>query len=560
MTNIPDEIKYALPRNKLVIFIGSGFSKPLGFNDWSGLAKFAISEYSKTNSDVKLLQSCLDKNLLTEILVFDALKELDKNKIIEIIKDDNNKPISIEKLGNHKKLWQISDRIITTNYDKAIETVKPNTSIEVISHNHLYELGKSLNKESWLFHMHGMIDNTSECIIFSENYYKLYQKKHPAIEQLKSIVMHNTILFIGFSMKDKYVAKLFEDLNLIFGDTPSSGHFILLKETEVLTNRHLKKISIESYAKIPEFLDQLIKSKELQLQSPVPIARYLRRRCRTFKPGSDEFNKTMIELRNESFNKNNIDIFKKQIDNFKGYEKVLALAALYENKSEIEKMKNILEDACFDGEEEIARQLYLALAFEKLDYPTNAIQILDKIIANPIVDVEMALCAKFNRSVCAEKMGKYDEVFFEQFISNTTTLRFTKERIKDKAISNHLIVCKQRKLEFKYENELKETTEYEIQTSEKAQSKTLINYLTNKNGTISKDQYDDILKLGEEMSPSARTASVCSLFKMLDKDSIFLLKDEVLEHVKALCEEYKSYANDKHFEDLKKFIDEQNSY
>ncbi|HLG33525.1 MAG TPA: SIR2 family protein, partial [Bacteroidia bacterium] len=480
MINIPEEILKALPRNKLVIFVGSGFSKPLGFNDWSGLAKVAISEYAKTNSDVKHLQYCLENKLLSEILIFDALKDIDKNKIIEIIKADNNKSIAPDKLGNHKKLWQISDRIITTNYDKAIETVKPNTSIEVISHNHLYELVKSLSKDSWLFHIHGMIDNTSDCIIFSDSYYQLYQKKHPAIEQLKSIVLHNTILFMGFSMKDKYVAKLFDDLNLIFGDTLSSGHFILLEESETLNNRHLTKIPIDSYSQIPEFLDQLIKSKELQLQSPVPITRYLRRRCRTFKPSSDEFNSVMIELRNETFNKNNIDNFKKRINNLKDYENILALAALYENESEIEKMKDVLESACFEGEEEMTRQLYLALAFEKLDWAIKAIQILDKIIANPNVEAEMALCAKFNRSVCAEKMLRYDEVFFEQLISNTTTLKFTKERIKDKAISNHLIVCKQRKMEFKYENELKESTEYEIQTSEKSQSKTLINYLTNK--------------------------------------------------------------------------------
>lgn len=564
MIIIPDEIEKALPRNQLVFFVGSGFSKPLGFLDWRGLALKAVDEYKASFPDISLLKDCLERNLLSEILVFDALKDLNKHKIVEIVKANNNGEIDESKLENHKRLWKISNKIITTNYDKAIETVKPNTSIEVISHDHLFEVGKSLKKDSWLFHIHGMIDNVNECIIFSEDYQRLYfnkkhYTKHPAIEQLKSIALHNTILFLGFSMKDKYVANLFEDLNLIFSDTPSSEHFILLEQEEQLNSKYVKKIPIDSYLKTSEFLDLLIASKEASKQSPIPIkARYLRRRCRTFEQGSNDFNNLMLELRSEEFSKDKIAQYQEKIINLNGYERTLTTAALYENSGQIEKMINLLSDEKFRDNQENTRLLFLAVGFEKLDKINSAIGTIDKITSNPDCDPEISLCAKFNRSICCEKIEKYDEVYFEQLINNKTILKFSKERIKDKAISNHLIVCKKRGLAFNYEVELKESIEYEIVNSGKSQVKTLINYLVYKNEIISNEKYDEIISLGKNMNVYSRVALLCSIYKQLDIDTKILLKEEILSKVTELCSENPSQAKTKYLEDLRKFINGQN--
>ena len=556
---IPEEIVSALSQNKLVIFVGSGFSKQLGFLDWNGLAFKAITEYKAQNANIELLKECLTKNLLSEILIFDALRDLDKHKIIEIIKNSNNLSIDIRKLENHKRLWKISSRIITTNYDKTIEAVKPNASVEVISHNHLFELGKSLKKDAWLFHIHGMVDNTGECVIFSEDYHRLYNGKHPAIEQLKSIALHNTILFLGFSLKDKYVAKLFEDLNIIFSDTPSTEHFILLKESEILINRHVKKLPILDYSETSEFLDNLIAIKEAALQSPVPIkGSYLRRRCRTFYPGSDDFNKIMIELRGVELLNEELAQFEQRINKLVGYEKVLATCALTENSGDVETMIQLLSESSFEGNQENTRLLFLALGYEKLNKIKSAIATIDKIINKPDLDAEMSICAKFNRCICAEKIENYEEVYFKQFISNNTTLKFTTERIRDKAISNHLIECTKRNIPFLYEEEFKESTEYEIANGEKALSKSLINYYTYKNELIDKNIYDEILSLGKSMNTNSRVTVLCKLCVLMDKDTLNLLKDEILNVVENLCKLSPSYTNKKHFENLKRHIDEQN--
>ncbi|UNJ81299.1 hypothetical protein [Metabacillus dongyingensis] len=37
--NIPMDITEAIKNNKLVFFVGSGFSKTLGFPDWNNLVK-----------------------------------------------------------------------------------------------------------------------------------------------------------------------------------------------------------------------------------------------------------------------------------------------------------------------------------------------------------------------------------------------------------------------------------------------------------------------------------------------------------------------------------------
>jgi hypothetical protein len=557
MFEIPDKITNALHENKLVLFVGAGFSKSLGCLDWRDLVLKGIREFKPNHPKIELLKDCLTEKVLNEILVFDALKFLNKSKIIEIIKSNFNVNIDRNKLNNHKKLWKISNRIITSNYDKAIETVKPNTSIETISHNHLHEVGKSLKKDSWLFHIHGIVDNIDECVIFSDNYHKLYNDKHPAIEQLKSIASLNTILFIGFSMKDEYVGKLFKDLNLIFSERLSNEHFVLLEKDEGLINNHLSKLPIKNYNLIGGFLDKLIELKESRLQSPIPIkGKYLRRRCKSFYEGSYEFNQIMYEIHTLEFSNEFVRQIKMRISKLIGYENVIATAALHEASGDLEQMIELLSLHIFEKDQENTRLLYLAIGNEKLGRIKNATEFLDRILANPNTANEIALSAKFNRSICNEKIDNYDEVFFEEFISCNEIIKHTQERIKDKAVSNLLIVCDKRGEKFLFEKELENSIEYEFNISAKSQAKTIINYLFYKNEFISRDKYQEILDLSKKMDIDSKVELLCTIVKLMDEATLELLTDEIIPNVELLCKEFPSKSNKKHLDDLNRYLND----
>jgi len=306
----PKELLDSLRENNLVIFVGSGFSKPLGLLDWNKLAELAIDEFKQQDSNVEYLRKCLQSNVLNEIAVFDALYNINPEKIEQFIKTANNKIKDSSNLDLHRKLWKISERIITTNYDKALELSKPDHTIETICNNSNYEVSKSLRLNKWLYHLHGKVDDIQNCIIFSKDYHRLYNEQNGSIEQLRSLAANNTFLFIGFSMKDRFVSNLFNNLDIVFKRHSNNDRFILLHKDDSLKSTYLQRIDIANYDMIPGFLDILIHSKELQLQSPVTITRYLRRRCRTFYPDSAEFNSIMIELRNETFKKENIVNFK----------------------------------------------------------------------------------------------------------------------------------------------------------------------------------------------------------------------------------------------------------
>ena len=105
---IPEEILNASLTNDFIIFVGSGFSKPLGFLDWNQLAYKAIDEFKLDYPKVLKLEQSLKQDALDEILVFDALYRINDHKIRSIIKEANNINIDKSKLNNHYLLWESS--------------------------------------------------------------------------------------------------------------------------------------------------------------------------------------------------------------------------------------------------------------------------------------------------------------------------------------------------------------------------------------------------------------------------------------------------------------------
>jgi len=563
MIKIPEEILKASLNNDLILFIGSGFSKPLGFMDWNQLALKAIDEFLVDYPKVSVLRQCLKLEVLDEIAIFDALFSINQQKIESIIQEANNINISQDDLENHKLLWEISSRIITTNYDKTLNKAKPFTSIPTISHNYKREIANNFSKQEWLYHIHGVVDDITNCIIFTKNYVELYSKNNPAIEQLKSIFQNKTILFIGFSMKDKYVANVLENLNIVFENKNNNKRFIVLDEKESPTQSYLTKLELKSYSMMSEFLIELRDSLKRYSQAPKRIYRYNRHRCYSFELGSDKFNSILSGILNNpvSSNPNDIKVIKDKIDGLDSeYEKSIATAVHYEYLGQIENITLTLENKKFAGQYELSRILYLALAYEKLDRISDALNLLQRITANPQTSNEIRLSAAFNMSVCYEKLEKFENVCYENFFHLNDNLQFSNECIRDKAIANHLIVCHIKKEEFKYESLLKEVLENSLKGSPKLYCKTLLNYLTYKNKGITKEQYDEISELTKGISINTRVGILCEVYMKLDDLSQLATKEEIIEKVERIVVDNNGYATKKHIKELKDYIKNKFSY
>lgn len=556
--NIPKEILEAASTNDFILFVGSGFSKPLGFLDWNDLAKNAIEEFITDYPKVSILKQCLEKDTMDEILVFDALYKINPDKIETIIQEANNIEFDKNKLKNHELLWDISSRIITTNYDKALESSKPKISIQTICHNYKRELANNFEKPQWLYHIHGIVDDIRNCVIFTKDYVKLYNENNPALEQLKNILQNKTLLFIGFSMKDPYVTDLLEHLNIIFGTKNNNKRFILLKASQEPNQNYLTKIAINDYSEIPKFLTLLRDAIKSYGNKSPKIYRFNRHRCYSFQLGTNEFNTLLNKLLNDPVSTDDKvnDEIDKQINLLQSdYERSIAKAKQYENLGQIEKIVELLKPKSFKSQEEYSRMLYLALALEKLNLISEALEILNRILSKVDLSHEIRLCASFNMSVCYEKNSEFEKVSFLDFFDINDNLQFSKESIRDKAIANHLIVCIITKVDFEYEHLLNAVLENSLKGSPKLYCKTLLNYLTYKNEGVSKEEYDRISDLAKDLSVNSRVGILCEVYMKLDVETQRKTKEEIinkLENIEGLTD----ISNNERIEEIKKYIDQ----
>ncbi|MCB2357606.1 SIR2 family protein [Clostridium estertheticum] len=259
--NINKKIIDAMKEDKLILFIGAGFSNSLKFPDWNEIVKRILKDLSTEEEKYNSLISALEGGFFTPIEILEKIKDK-KDEIYETI----HKSLTINDdmkiyLDNQKKAWQISSKIITTNYDNALEY--GNSEIKVISYNYVYEIAKLMKSNQFLLKLHGSTRNMADCILFKEDYEKLYNSKEEkdVIFQLKKIISDYTILFIGFSLKDPYVLNVFEGIHKMFSGF-NNRHFIVSKENDDFSKYGTIIQKIDDWTELGLFLDQLISEKK----------------------------------------------------------------------------------------------------------------------------------------------------------------------------------------------------------------------------------------------------------------------------------------------------------
>ncbi|WP_136607483.1 SIR2 family protein [Paenibacillus dokdonensis] len=254
----------ALKKNKLILFIGSGFSKPLGFPDWNGLITKILSEISREETKYQVLIDGLASNMFSSLEVLDKIKDKKKD-IYSVLDKEIDRPLNNMNLELHKKVGRVSSKIITTNYDRLLEEA---TKYKKIVFDNTYHIANISEIDNFILKLHGCIESPDKCILFQDDYEELYSET-PAIEKLRSLISDHTILFIGFSLSDEYVRKQFDYIyNIYKGYT--KNHYLLT--TDKNTNFDgVSSIVIDSWSEIEVFFDQLIEAKENILQTSAAI-------------------------------------------------------------------------------------------------------------------------------------------------------------------------------------------------------------------------------------------------------------------------------------------------
>ncbi|MEW4225094.1 SIR2 family protein [Rossellomorea marisflavi] len=255
----------AIANDKLIIFVGAGLSKGFNLPTWKELVENILTELSKDDNFYKKLKSTLDDEILNEIEVLEKIQEHNpstKSKIYRKLESTVDIDLSENDLTLHKSLGEISSNIITTNYDKLLETALPN--FKKIS-NDEFHLANFHDYNKSIFKIHGSIEKPTECVLFKKDYDQLYQEDNPSFNRFKSIIADKSVLFIGFGFEDPYVQATFKYIKDLYSDL-NKKHFIVTTKDNDFSDYGLSSVIIDSWAQLPSLINTLKTKKRGELE------------------------------------------------------------------------------------------------------------------------------------------------------------------------------------------------------------------------------------------------------------------------------------------------------
>ena len=272
MGNIPRGLKKAIENDELVLFIGAGLSCELKNTEGTtlgGWKEMVSSMLSYLNKEDYIIDE--EQKSYEELEPIDALKKL----------EEKDEPIGKEEVGDfikcyfelekgndlslQKALFSLSTKIITTNYDIALEEAAPELKSKKAYKTKGFELEKIRNNPTFLFKLHGCIEDLKSLILFPSDYDDLYNSKSQDAEQvlkaLDNLIYNKTFLFIGTGMGDPQITSFFEKIKSVKGKH-SQKHYIITPKPLNKSLNFLTRIEINDYAEIPSVIKQLILIKE----------------------------------------------------------------------------------------------------------------------------------------------------------------------------------------------------------------------------------------------------------------------------------------------------------
>ena len=308
MINIPPGLKEAIEADDLVLFIGAGLSWNLKNTDneplegWDKMVK-SITSHLKEKGYItdELKQSC---DALEPIKALEKLenKGITKREVGGFVKHyfalGEGNDFSFQ-----QKLFSLSTKIITTNYDKAFEKAIHGLQEIKAYKTKDYELNRLKKDPVFLFKLHGCIEHIDSMVLLPSDYDKLYKSKgreaEHALYALRNLIFNKTFLFIGTGLGDPQINGIFKEINRIQGIYDQEHYIITDKPLEDSLN-FLTSIKVASYTEIPEVIDQLLEIKKAAEAKKSPQEKMLSEQLKESEKEIDSLTKKLSKVQNEN--------------------------------------------------------------------------------------------------------------------------------------------------------------------------------------------------------------------------------------------------------------------
>jgi len=245
---------------KLILFIGAGFSKPLELPDWKELVGW-MGDKLGYEKDLFFLQGNYQQ--LAEYVKLKNGSVWD-DFILEVTTQFNSDS-SNEKRKKSEQHLALSDlelkTIYTTNYDRHIENSYIENGKKVKSYSLLADFQKSITDDYdvEVVKFHGTLQNQDSIILTESQYFDRMELEEAVDQKLRSDILSNIFLFIGYSfndlniryiwyklhkLKEKQKSKNYENINSYFA---TFGRNEI--QEELLKQWNIKIISLDTTEK-----------------------------------------------------------------------------------------------------------------------------------------------------------------------------------------------------------------------------------------------------------------------------------------------------------------------
>lgn len=210
MTN--SDIKKLADDKRLIPFIGAGFSIPLGLPTWNTLVK-SLAEKLEWDADVFMQSGNNNYLQLAEYFVLKRSKgelrhELSKGMLIDNLK--------LKQSTAHKLIVDLAPgSIYTTNYDEGIESAYKLYGKEYSVIRNINDLKNAKENSTLIYKFHGDFIDDDSLVLTETSYFDRMEFEDPLDIRLRSDILNNTLLFLGYSLSDINTRFIFYKLSKI---------------------------------------------------------------------------------------------------------------------------------------------------------------------------------------------------------------------------------------------------------------------------------------------------------------------------------------------------------
>ena len=209
-----DELKEAIKRKNVILFVGAGVSKNLGLPTFSEL----IDEVAKlTDYNPAIFKTLSNFQSLVEFYVLKRKTIGDLRSYMDQ-KWHNIDEAKLDATTIYRNIVELSFPIIyTTNYDNWIERAFTHFGKEYYKIVGVKDFIDIKDDVTQIVKFHGDFSDDSSIVLTETSYFERLEFNSPLDIKLRSDMLGKTILYIGYSLEDINMRFLLYKLSKIWG-------------------------------------------------------------------------------------------------------------------------------------------------------------------------------------------------------------------------------------------------------------------------------------------------------------------------------------------------------